>query len=246
MGGVQTTECGYRIWLKKPNYFRVEGLKTDGALSGVIIGDGKRLWIHWPDARPCYSNETRAEYALSAKNVYMTEPAPLARHSIGHQVAHLGNGMLMNILDPSTFHGYVDGLQEHIGAIAHRGRETVGGVLCEIVEVSLLDGQRIWKIWIAERDHLPRKLNELVRVNVDLEASEEWSNVTLDGEIADEKFVWQPPAGWREWKLPTSESQLLEVGSLAPDFEAKLADDKTVKLSQYRGKVVFLVFWRAG
>jgi peroxiredoxin len=35
----------------------------------------------------------------------------------------------------------------------------------------------------------------------------------------------------------------LNAGDLAPDFAVKTVDDKTVKLSDYRGKYVLLDFW---
>ena len=42
--GVQTrTSCSYHIWLKKPNFFRMETRTPGGDLGGVMIGDGSRL-----------------------------------------------------------------------------------------------------------------------------------------------------------------------------------------------------------
>ena len=57
--GRTVRECNYRVWLKKPNYFRVESENTSpavvlllGKLGGTLIGDGKTLWIYWPEGRP--------------------------------------------------------------------------------------------------------------------------------------------------------------------------------------------------
>lgn len=33
------------------------------------------------------------------------------------------------------------------------------------------------------------------------------------------------------------------IGKLVPDFQARGIDGKTYRLSQYRGKVILLVFW---
>ncbi|MBR7065063.1 MAG: redoxin domain-containing protein, partial [Treponema sp.] len=35
----------------------------------------------------------------------------------------------------------------------------------------------------------------------------------------------------------------IKVGSLAPDFSIELSTGQTVKLSDYKGKAVFLHFW---
>ena len=40
------------MWLKKPNYFRVEAEATPRKTSGILIGDGQTLWIYWPQGRP--------------------------------------------------------------------------------------------------------------------------------------------------------------------------------------------------
>ncbi|MHC4403022.1 MAG: LolA family protein, partial [Planctomycetota bacterium] len=98
----------YRIWLKKPNYFRVEASKFGSdAVSGVLVGDGDHLWIYWPGGKRRYTWEQSGEYAREYEKhrmtFYMNKPAPLARHSIGHEVGSLGAGMSMTVLDPSTF-----------------------------------------------------------------------------------------------------------------------------------------------
>ena len=41
-----------RVWLKKPNFFRMETRSSSGELEGILIGDGTRLWIYWPKGRP--------------------------------------------------------------------------------------------------------------------------------------------------------------------------------------------------
>jgi len=42
--------CTYTIWMKKPNYFRVETINNrQGAECGTLVGDGDNLWIYWPE-----------------------------------------------------------------------------------------------------------------------------------------------------------------------------------------------------
>jgi len=59
-------------------------------------------------------------------------------------------------------------------------------------------------------------------------------------------FAWKPPDGWTEWKQPPIEAGLLKPGTEAPDFDLASADGKRIKLSDYRGRVVWFYVWRAG
>jgi hypothetical protein len=70
--------------------------------------------------------------------------------------------------------------------------------------------------------------------------------VTINSEIPTEKFVWAPPQGWQQWRLPGPEERLLKPGQVAPDFELLSADGSKIKLSDYRDKVVWFYIWRAG
>ena len=50
----------YRVWLKKPNYFRLE---NDLELHGtILIGDGSTLWLYWPNGRSKHKGEDAAVY----------------------------------------------------------------------------------------------------------------------------------------------------------------------------------------
>jgi outer membrane lipoprotein-sorting protein len=245
--GGYASHATYTVWLKKPNYFRLEAAScADRSKSGIIVGDGNSLWLYWPNGRPHFFPYDADSTQSKFPDVYMQEPAPPGMHSIGHKTMLLGVGIAMPILDPSTFHSYTDSLQPYLDAVRAVGVEKVGDEEFDVIEASIMKGQRSWALWLSRRDHLPRKLKEIIRGSSDVIVTEVWSSVVVNGEIADEKFHWQPPPGWTQWREPDLDDLLLKPGTLAPDFTFKTIDGATVKLSDLRGKVVWIWIWRYG
>jgi len=244
--GREISNCTYTIWMKKPNYFYVETVTSGGRKSGIIVGDGDYLWIYWPDKRPYFDFEETDSYEKTSSNVYMNKAAPVGKHSIGHEFVKLGAGMGMSIIDPSAFHGYTDSLQPYIDWIKSIGTEKVQDEECDVIEVSFMKHQRSSYLWLSRLDHLPRKLKQVVRLSSDIIMHELWTDVTVNAEIQSEKFDWTPPEGWQQWFLPTSQQRLLKPGKEAPDFELSLIDGTKIRLSDYRGKIVWFYMWRAG
>jgi len=245
--GIFKAGCTYRVWLKKPNFFRMEVTSLSGKQGGVLVGDGSTLWISWPNGRPQWQFVPESEADKKTRfSSYMTRPAPLAKHSIWHEARYLGYGMSYPILDASTFHGSLDSLEPHVSSVRSLGSEAIAGEECSQIEVRVIDGQRTWWLWLSKQDHLPRKLKEIVHIRYDVVTIETWSSVTTDADISDRLFAWKPPAGWSPWKLPEDEGSLLKPGSKAPDFELTSLNGGHIRLSDYRGKAVWLCFWRIG
>jgi outer membrane lipoprotein-sorting protein len=241
----------YKIWLKKPNYARLEAMPAGTTEpSGILVGDGDYFWTYWPREKPRYGWEHSGKYAQEyekyRRTFYMKKPTPLGRHSIAHETGHLGAGMSMTIIDPSTFHGYTDSLQAYVHGVRGLGSEKVGAEMCDVIEVSIMKHQRSWYLWLAQKDHLPRKLKEVVRVSYDIIAEESWSEVTLDADIPNQRFAWSAPKDWKEWRMPAIEEGLLKPGTPAPDFELTAVDGHKLKLSNFRGQIVWLNKWRCG
>ena len=237
----------YRVWLKKPNYFRVDG--SDEKSGGILIGDGNTLWVYWPKGRPRFygaggPTEKTDVYEKTRLSSYMTKPAPLGGHSIAHETGVVGAGL--PIIDPSTFHGYTDCLQAYLDGIKSLPAEKVGTEECDHIEVSIMKHQRSWYLWLSKTDHLPRKLQEIVRVSFDLIIDEQWSDLAINADIPKKMFVWTPPKGWKQWKFPDPKDKLLKPGTQGPDFQLASADGKQIRLSDFRGQVVWLYIWRAG
>lgn len=70
---------------------------------------------------------------------------------------------------------------------------------------------------------------------------------TTSPKLADDAFAFAPPEGATESNPNADlEESLLAAGADAPDFEAPDLDDKKLKLSSLKGKVVLLNFWFYG
>jgi outer membrane lipoprotein-sorting protein len=236
----------YRVWLKKPNHFRIEATRRKGEAAGTLIGDGENMWVHWPGDRPFFSTEEREDWERTARNVYMQERTPVAMHSIAHKLNVLGGGLGMAIVNPSLFHGAKSSLDPYLDGVKSLGKKKVGGETCDGFEISYMKHQRSKYVWISRRDHLPRELKEVVRVSTHLANYEHWKRIEIDGKLEDDLFLWTPPPGWKKWRLPRQSDRLLKTGAAAPDFKARSLKGKPISLSDYRGKVVWLVFWRIG
>jgi len=50
----------------------------------------------------------------------------------------------------------------------------------------------------------------------------------------------------KSWKMPDIEESLLKAGTPAPDFELAALDGSKLKLSGFRGQIVWLNKWRCG
>jgi peroxiredoxin len=75
---------------------------------------------------------------------------------------------------------------------------------------------------------------------------EEFSDMTLNAMIPQQKFTWSTPKGWRQWEKPGPEDILLKPGTDAPNFELLSGEGGKIKLSDYRSKVIWLYIWQCG
>lgn len=87
-------------------------------------------------------------------------------------------------------------------------------------------------------DYLVHRVTE--QGNVGLSFDYQLHGVKIDPDLKPSDFAYAPPA---TAKPATPPPPLLSPGTLAPDFVAIAPDGSTVKLADYRGKIVVLDFW---
>ncbi len=236
----------YGVLLKKSNFFRVEASNDASSKINTLVGDGKWLWIFWDGIRPYLKVDDAEGRKKTQSEVYIKKPLATGRNSIGNEIDLLGLTWYGIILDPSIFHGYIDPLESYIDGVRSRGPYYIGDQECDIIEVSYMKAQRTRYFWISRENQLPLMMKEILRLSDNQVRIEEWSDVALNGLVPENKLEWSPPDGWQQWDVPGPDDVLLTAGLKAPDFDLLSADGGRIKLSDYRGKVVWLCFWQYG
>ena len=163
----------YRVWLKKPNYCRIEAethsddpkwveiLRKRGSQS-VLVEDGKTFWIYWPKGRPHFDCEDADLYEKTYMNSYLKNSATSDKASIWEEMGHMGAGF--PAFNLSIFHGRKTLLQWDFDAVRSRGVEKIAGEDCNTIEIVAFDQHR-WTFWLSKTDHLPRKVEYLFHVD---------------------------------------------------------------------------------
>ena len=238
--------CTYIIQLKKSNAFRVDVTNDPSLKTNTLVGNGDWLWIYWQGVRPYLIVDDADSYEKTRSDVYIKKTNPAGKDSITREIDRLGiiwNGL---ILDPSIFHGYEDSFEPYIDGVRSRGPYYYRGEECDIIEVSYMNAQRTRYYWICKKDHLPRQIKEINRLAENHVRVEEWSDIKSKTTIAQHKVTWSAPEGWRQWNVPGPDDVLLKNGQKAPDFDLPSANGNRIKLSDYRGKIVWLCMWECG
>jgi len=132
----------YKVWMKKPDFARLDVIDKESGLEVTLVLDGESFWVFWPKGRPWLERMPRELYEKTRMISYLHWPAPPGRHSILHKMADMQTSMAVSIFEYSTFHGYTDDMLEHLGAVRGLGTETIDGQLCDVIELSFMQGQR--------------------------------------------------------------------------------------------------------
>ncbi len=233
----------YRAWLKKPDLVRIEAIKNN-RVTGTLVCDGKYFWIYWGGKQTPFDSVNLELYGTQK---YMQMPAYQGDNkSISRQAMLLQANIPALAYELSWFKGGYEKLDAILDGVRSVGTETVNGEICDIIEASIQKNYLSRFYWISRNDYLPRKICQVVRSNETHIYNELWSNVYVNAEIRNVLFQWKPPSGWTQYFEPSWEDDLLKPGVIAPDFELKSIEGNTIKLSNFKGKVVLLYFWSVG
>ncbi|MBU8923312.1 MAG: DUF5329 family protein [Bacteroidales bacterium] len=246
IGDIDLGKARFRLWMKKPNFARMEAVSLDLGTEANLILDGDTTWIYWPKGLPHLSNVDPVWHDEIKDVAFRRFYSPPGYHSLLHRTSDMFVDMSNSIFEFSTFHGYTDVFLKSLDGVRGLGTEEIEGQVCDVIEVSFLSGQRVKKYWLSREHHLPLKLEQVVHANNDITYEENWSYVSIGDEMSDELFSWKPGEDWIEFRDPVLEDGILKAGAEAPDFDLDLLEGGRFKLSAQRGKAVWLVFWRVG
>lgn len=235
--------CTYHVSLKKPGLLSVTMTNDPSTRITSLLSDGAHLWTYWSGDRPVLRVDTEDGYEQTRSNVYMKKGFIPAETSVQSEITCLRLAWFGPILDPSLFHGAADPLESCLDGVRSRGPYRMGGEDYDVIEVSYQKARRTRYFWLLRKDHLPRRIKEVLRGAENEVTVEEWSDVAVNGEIPQKALAWSPPEGWRQWTPPAPEVSLLREGHKAPDFTLQSAQRGKVRLADYHGKVLWLYFW---
>jgi len=129
-------------------------------------------------------------------------------------------------------------------------RENVHGVECEVVTARLpkLDANSdvVTSIALGVEDHLPRRtvFEQFSAGRSTMRQTLTISNLQTNVPMASTLFEQEAPEGIETETLkPEPPPQLLANGDDAPAFTLKDANDRTISLSDFKGRIVLVDFW---
>ena len=214
-----------KVALKRPNLARLE---LDGLATGLLVSDGTRLYTYYPRR-----NEYDETATPSDDSGVSTTLVPQIR-------AFFDSGRSL-VIPP--------------GGAAQAHRETIGGVVYDVVEITHRAGARPGaparreRICLGLEDHLPRRMLAVAGPGIETEAI--LSHVRINGLADAARFRWTAPAGARRMAPQvrrTPERNLLPIGAPAPDFQLPTPVGDSASLSQVcrRNRLTLVTFWFYG
>ena len=201
------------VSFKRPNLARLD------YKDGLIVLDGKTYWYYSKKDNQYIKEKQDPKTAL-----LLAEP-----------------------LSPLFFQQTADKLLEKATGLSHL-KEKIDDVDYEMVTFKPPEGSDAteWRIWIDGKKMIKRAIMFRPGEEGDpIEQRFEFKSVDLAPKFTDDTFTFTPPKDAIESHDTEEDLQktLLPEGSAAPEFTVTGLDGKDLKLSDFKGKTVVVVFW---
>lgn len=240
--------------------YRYEG--RGGSGGGVIVSDGKTVWMYHPDENLYTETSATDGKAAGPRIVQMQDQAPQRAKYLRRDMAHMTDRLIgAQLLPEETL--TINGAQRRC-IVIHYGPADVKQDLPS--DYQSLAGKEQGTIWIDKErmtvvkkvrsaDSFIRDPGSIARFPIHDETTTTFSIVELNVPIPDSTFVFSPPADaklvdefpaqkkFRPQLAAEEKANNDMIGKAAPDLELKSEDGKVVRLSSFRGKPVLIDVW---
>ncbi len=225
--------------LMKPNYLHIDlksfGKTPDGVWKpqpgGIVFAsDGETNWL-------VFGNRYQTQPAKKTGLLYTALQPPL-------------NGFLPGALSPRASLAYLIRTKT-LTELSYAGKQSWNGKNYDVVvmrtksvtkEGALAASRR----YFIAKDGVIRRIQETTAIGETAPIFNDWrvTRFVADAPMEPAAFAYAPPKGaLSQAQAEAARPKLLTAGTPSPDFSVVDKDGKTVKLSDYRGKIVVLDFW---
>ena len=163
-----------------------------------------------------------------------------------------------NVLFPGKYFGEVFQNELTKGTATHESAQTIDGVECDVVKyIPDPSGNNTVSFYIGKKDGIVRRIQNCMKIMMPGAPGPVSGCVIFNAKNVDTSpkadagaFRLPCPEGYRNEifqgafnKVAQNAQGFIPSGALAPDWELKTPDGKTVSLKSLRGKVVIMDFW---
>ncbi len=223
-------------------------LKTPGYR---VVSDGKKMWQYFGQLEQYLESPAPAQVELGTLELHKY---PQVYEQFKHPIA-----LTITVSKPSVSH-LLGNVTEFTGTKAESRKGEAGWLVSGVLEMRQGQNQVIrtpFKAWFSEKtgllremvyDHTKRAQEAFtgLKVNKYLQVAR-YEDAKLNEAVSDERFTFKPGSYDKkvaEFELPSEEEyQRKLIGRTAPDFATKDLFGKTLKLAEFKGRVVVLDFW---